>query len=553
MPPAVAPPLESITSSSLAAVLCGHWAISEEGYQQILAIATRDALFADIRQLALQARDGKPLDNTRTTRVRDGVAIIPMQGSMFRHGGMFSSISGATSYEAIMRDLTVALESPEVRAIMFDVDSPGGEVHGCAELAAAIFAARSVKPVWAFVSGNCASAAYWLSSNCTRIVANRSALSGSIGVRTLMTDRSKADEQQGIVKYDIVSSQSPLKAFDAGSEEDRKRMKALLSQQAEVFIADVARGRGVAASVVGRNYGKGDVLIAADALDAGMIDAVGDFESTLAELAATGRSTTTPGVRMPPTAHAGMKDGTCTQCSKKMAEDEDLFCKGCKGSASKAHTEAHSGILAVTGETDVSKALAMIAGWKQQASENVGLRAELDKRTQESRLAAFDAELAIQHAAGVIPKPVEGAEPHERLKFALTLRGSEKGVDNLRAYAKALGPAVPTGGEVMNPTGSGVVPPLPSSAAGQTPGKGETAVVIKLSDKEKQIASARGLSYDGVTVILTAEDKAMAKKTGIALEEYAKTKAFHQAAITENPEAFRLKRAGSKTQDDNAA
>ncbi len=146
--------------------LAAPWAISEEGMQLVLSVYSDGQWFPDARQKALQAREGEKLENAHQVTVRDNVAIIPVEGPLFRKADLFSAISGATSYQTIRADMEKALEDPSIKAILFDVNSPGGEVDGCSELADAIFAARDRKPIWCYVGGLGASAAYWLLSAC---------------------------------------------------------------------------------------------------------------------------------------------------------------------------------------------------------------------------------------------------------------------------------------------------------------------------------------------------------------------------------------------------
>ena len=113
---------------------------------------------------ALEARLGRPLDNTRAVSIRDGVAVIPITGPIMRYANLFTRISGATSTQELATDLQTALDSPQVRAIVLNIDSPGGEASGINELADMIHASRGKKPIKAYVGGTGASAAYWIAS-----------------------------------------------------------------------------------------------------------------------------------------------------------------------------------------------------------------------------------------------------------------------------------------------------------------------------------------------------------------------------------------------------
>ncbi len=113
-------------------------AITESALNNILTIATRQNESIE----AVSARLGRELDNSYVSEVRDGVAIIPVVGPLFRYANLFTAISGASSYEILAKDFMAALDNPEITGIVMDIDSPGGEVNGCAEFASMIFEAR---------------------------------------------------------------------------------------------------------------------------------------------------------------------------------------------------------------------------------------------------------------------------------------------------------------------------------------------------------------------------------------------------------------------------
>ncbi len=124
-----------------------------------------------------ETRDRRPYD------VIDGVAVVPISGVLV-HGDAYSWW-GQTSYGSIRASLEQAATDAEVRAIVLHVDSPGGEVSGCFDLADRIFAMRDVKPIAALVDEYACSAAYALASSAEQILAPRTAVIGSIGVITM--------------------------------------------------------------------------------------------------------------------------------------------------------------------------------------------------------------------------------------------------------------------------------------------------------------------------------------------------------------------------------
>lgn len=262
------------------------WMITQESLETILTIA--HDRHGDVQ--ALQTRLGRPLDNARNVVMRDGVAVIPVTGPIFRYANLFTEISGATATGVLARDIQTALDNPYVRGIVLDINSPGGEATGINELAKLIREARSQKPIKAYVSGTGASAAYWLSSAADEVVMDELAVVGSIGVVMSYLDTSKRDATSGVRTIEIVSSQSPDKRVDPSSDEGRAKVQDIVDQMAQVFVQAVADNRGVTADKVLSDFGRGGVLVGAAAVKAGMADRIGSLETVIAELAGSASS-----------------------------------------------------------------------------------------------------------------------------------------------------------------------------------------------------------------------------------------------------------------------
>jgi len=256
------------------------WLIQREALQTILAIADRQG---DVE--ALQTKLGRPLDNTRVVTMRDGVAVIPVTGPIFRYANLFTEISGATSTGVLARDIQTAVENPYVRGIVLDFNTPGGEATGINELAKLIADVRGMKPIKAYVGGMAASAGYWLAAAADEIIVDEIAMLGSIGVVMSFLDTAERDAKSGVRSVDIVSSQSPDKRVDPNTDEGRAKVQATVNALAEVFVQAVATHRGVKPEKVLSDFGRGGVLVGADAIKAGMADRIGSLESVIAELA----------------------------------------------------------------------------------------------------------------------------------------------------------------------------------------------------------------------------------------------------------------------------
>lgn len=280
----------------LSAIQEHPWAITSEGMELMLGILeTNMAGHGQVDLEAVAEKIGRPLENTggRVT-MRGETAVIDINGPIFRYADLFTEVSGATSVERLSTDLRAALDNPAVSQILLNIDSPGGQVNGVQELADRIRAGAAEKPITAYIDGMGASGAYWIASAASRIVASESSLIGSIGVVLSVTDRRDAQERQGVKRYEIVSTLSPLKRADVRTDEGKAQLLAIADSLAEIFVGRVARFRGTTPENVAAKYGRGAIMVASQAAAAGMVDEVAAFEPLLARLQ-TSRGVSFPG------------------------------------------------------------------------------------------------------------------------------------------------------------------------------------------------------------------------------------------------------------------
>lgn len=213
------------------------------------------------------------------------VAVIPIYGPISSRQGMMADTSGGTSVDDVRNSLRGALADPAVDAIVFDVDSPGGSVGGVTELAAEIRAARGQKPIVAVANTMAASAAYWLACQAEQVFCTPSGGVGSIGVFAAHHDLSAAYEADGEKVSLISSSISPYKTegneYEPLTDEARTDIQRQVDAFGQMFVSDVAKGRGVPVDAVRSQYGKGRVMLAPEALAAGMTDATGTLDDAV--------------------------------------------------------------------------------------------------------------------------------------------------------------------------------------------------------------------------------------------------------------------------------
>ncbi|RMG98272.1 MAG: S49 family peptidase [Chloroflexi bacterium] len=215
------------------------------------------------------------------------VAVIRLRGVIVPRGSQFMEQAGyITSLQSFARVMRQAAGDASVGHIVIDVDSPGGQVSGVPEMAAIVREIAVEKPVTAVANHLMASAAYWIGSAASTLVATPSAQVGSIGVFATHLDYSAALAQKGIAVTLIAAGahKTDGNPYEPLSDDARAAIQETVNTYYDQFVADVAAGRGVRVEDVRGGYGEGRVLTANAAMAAGMIDRIATLDDVMASL-----------------------------------------------------------------------------------------------------------------------------------------------------------------------------------------------------------------------------------------------------------------------------
>lgn len=223
-------------------------------------------------------------------RTQNSIAIIPLHGTISQRMNMLSAMSGGTSTEQFAAAFREQLNNPRVKAIVLDIDSPGGSSFGVSELANLIMNARGQKPILASINSTGASAAYWIASAADRIFVTPGGIAGSIGVYAVHQEISQLEANEGVRTTLISAGKNKTRGnpFEPLSDDDQAYIQSLVNDTYDRFVRDVARGRGASLTSVRNGYGQGDVVTASKALELGMVDGIQTLEETI-QTAATAR------------------------------------------------------------------------------------------------------------------------------------------------------------------------------------------------------------------------------------------------------------------------
>jgi len=193
----------------------------------------------------------------------------------------------AVSTRLFARTLREFAADGRIKSVIVVFSSPGGEVTGVPEAADALFAARQAKKVTAVVDTMAASAAYWIASQCSEIVCLPSGWGvGSIGVRMMHVECSAMLEADGVKATHIFSGQ--FKTEGNMTEPLTAAARARYQLECDTiygdFIKAVARGRQVTSDVVRESFGKGRLLMPAEAKRLGMLDRLEETDDSFRRL-----------------------------------------------------------------------------------------------------------------------------------------------------------------------------------------------------------------------------------------------------------------------------
>lgn len=287
-----------------------------------------------LHQLCAVAHSGieaKPVASARSgrTSTAGSVAVIPIRGVISQRSTLMMSWGfGGASTQRIAQQLRAALDDSSVKAIVFDVDSPGGGVEGVPELADEIYRARGKKKMVAVCNSMMASAAYWIASAADEIVCTPSGLVGSVGVFTAHFDYSEELKAAGILPTFISFGKYKTEGnpYEPLSPEAQANMQAMVDTLGGQFVKALARNRGVSAANVAANFGEGRIVLSAEAKTAKMIDRIATLDETLARF---GVASATPRVLMASAGSTDMddEDDEDGEDSPKPRAGENCSCK----------------------------------------------------------------------------------------------------------------------------------------------------------------------------------------------------------------------------------
>ena len=290
----------------LAEILSGAWLISKErstAYASILLSMLKGESFSEVDSAIARERNrsyviGAMGDQPQRFGFADtnipvgSVAIIPIRSEILK----YDQPCGPRGSQSILTDVKSADQNPNIKSILLVVDSPGGQVTGTDLLAEAV--KNSETPIVAFIEGMAASAAYWIISGASKIIASSDLdRIGSIGTMLMVEDLQPALEAQGVKFHEIYASLSVDKNVDFNHVLDGKYesyQKNVLDVINSKFLSSIKANR----SAVDDSTLTGKMYFAPEAIALGLVDEIGSLEYAITVAAALSPVTTVLSIEM---------------------------------------------------------------------------------------------------------------------------------------------------------------------------------------------------------------------------------------------------------------
>ncbi len=250
----------------------------DELLAELAGAAGNDRETGAFRQIAC----GDWLERADLDRSGDVLVSVVYAVGEIVDGESGDQIGGAT----LARRLREVREDPDVDAVVLRVNSPGGSAAASEVILREVELTAARKPVVVSMGGMAASGGYWISCRATRILAEPGTVTGSIGVLTLLPDVSPLLDKVGVGVSTVRTAPhaDALGLYRARTPEEIAQVQAFVDEIYEGFLDRVAAGRELPRERV-HEIAQGRVWSGADALELGLVDALGSLGDAIGEAA----------------------------------------------------------------------------------------------------------------------------------------------------------------------------------------------------------------------------------------------------------------------------
>src|SRR5437588_3817898 len=231
----------------------------------------------------------EPMPRFREILVQRGGKLASDRVALITLRGLISSSIPGTVSDSMVEDMRLALqqarEDSHVKAIVLEIDSPGGEVTASDAIYSGVTKARARKPVVIYMDSLAASGGYYIACGGKFLMANETTITGSIGVIIQTLNYEQLFNKIGLASVvfksgkfkDILNGARPM------TPEEKELIQSFVMQTYDKFLGVVSKERSLNANMLRNTIADGRILSGKDALNNKLIDGLGQLEDAFAK------------------------------------------------------------------------------------------------------------------------------------------------------------------------------------------------------------------------------------------------------------------------------
>jgi protease IV len=229
-------------------------------------------------------REPEPIPRFREILLHRGTSGSPDKIAVITLRGLISSSIPGSATDSMVDDMRAALqqarEDTRVKAVVLEIDSPGGEVTASDEIYSAVVKTRARKPVVIYMDSLAASGGYYVSCGGRFLMANETTITGSIGVIIQTLNYEQLFNKIGLAS--VVFKSGKFKDMLNGARpitpEERELVQNFIMSTYDKFLGIVAKERNLPADVLRNTIADGRILSGKEALQNKLIDGLGELD-----------------------------------------------------------------------------------------------------------------------------------------------------------------------------------------------------------------------------------------------------------------------------------
>ena len=260
------------------------------GTPLLMAPGTLEPLLSVVHQklsgIKFDSVDEDDEPHSHDVNTLNGIAVIPVMGTLVRRSSYLTTACGMTSYQTLLSQAEQAFNDPSIHAVLLEIDSGGGEAGGVFDTANRLrqLAHDSQKPLWAIANEGAMSAAYAIACAADQVFVTTTAEVGSIGVVACHLDQSKSDSMDGLHYTYLFAGDRKVDGnpHHPLTDDARVSIQRDIDQLYGQFVQLVASMRGMEEQLLIDTQAQ--VYRGADAVAAGLADKVAPLSEVLSLL-----------------------------------------------------------------------------------------------------------------------------------------------------------------------------------------------------------------------------------------------------------------------------